>query len=851
MDKKQFDELVVKAAAGDAVALCKVGETYRHGNNKLGVVLDEKKGWELIERAKSAGSFVARYLTGKKEAKSSGSWVSRSGREEIDKALSSIQSADCIEFAEFELMNIADWMSPSLRKVKIQSALIWYRKAIKFGASESELEDRISRCLTELGVKDGGEPPEVVIGDKKTVIRDSAFFLDITLEDITIADGVEEIGLHAFSGCKSLRSVKFPASLRKIGLEAFLDCPNLTSVSFSEGLKTIGDAAFKKCQALREVRLPTTVTGIGLGVFEGCSSLERASFSNRIKRISANVLRDCKSLKQVDIPEGVRHIGPGAFAGCRSIERIELPSTVKSLGGEPYWLETGGAVFEDCSSLVDINIPPLVTQLGFHVFYGCSALEEIEVPRHVVEIYDSAFENCKRLKSVTFHEGLTHLRRNAFRSCLSLSEVVLPQSVVELGMGCFENCTSLERFSAPDQAVKHGSGVFNGCLKLPEIIIDGTLIHSSDTVGDVVITSGVSKIGPALFRGCQEMTSVKIPDTVTAIGQGAFERCGSLKDISIPGSVESIGSAAFKGCSSLESVEIPNSVMNIDNWTFEGCSGLKSITIPEGVKSIEHQVFKGCKSLENVEIPASVQKIGSFVFDKCGALRKVIIQYGALKDCRNPNEGCYIFNECPNIEHIVLPCYLEHRLRDWFGKKRLQKITILSDSDTVVAERTTADQAALDKKRVSDEKRKNILAKVDDILWDINKDVSEGKTIQVSALSARAQKLALASGLLLTDIVTYRHEYSYVLHCPCTMQFPALERVSVKVPRSMLSDGEPDYYLVYLDQDREKSWLVLPTEETELPGGGVEVYDSASEAKASRFGALFAVISSARSVGKK
>ena len=46
MDKKQFDELVVKAAARDAVALWKVGETYRHGNKKLGVAREEKKGWE-------------------------------------------------------------------------------------------------------------------------------------------------------------------------------------------------------------------------------------------------------------------------------------------------------------------------------------------------------------------------------------------------------------------------------------------------------------------------------------------------------------------------------------------------------------------------------------------------------------------------------------------------------------------------------------------------------------------------------------------------------------------------------------------------------------------------------------
>ena len=69
MNKEEFEKLQTKAEAGDAVALWKVGEVYRHGDRKLGVVRDKKKGWELIERAAAAKSVVAAYLIGRKDIK--------------------------------------------------------------------------------------------------------------------------------------------------------------------------------------------------------------------------------------------------------------------------------------------------------------------------------------------------------------------------------------------------------------------------------------------------------------------------------------------------------------------------------------------------------------------------------------------------------------------------------------------------------------------------------------------------------------------------------------------------------------------------------------------------------------
>ena len=137
MNKEEFEKLQAKAEAGDAVALWKVGEAYRHGDRKLGVARDEKKGWELIERAAAAKSVVASYLIGRKDIKFSSDWRPASSSEDRDWTLSQIvQPLDFIEFAEFELMSAE--REPSSRGVRINTALNLYRRAVENGALEPE-----------------------------------------------------------------------------------------------------------------------------------------------------------------------------------------------------------------------------------------------------------------------------------------------------------------------------------------------------------------------------------------------------------------------------------------------------------------------------------------------------------------------------------------------------------------------------------------------------------------------------------------------------------------------------------------------------------------------------------------
>ena len=81
-----------------------------------------------------------------------------------------------------------------------------------------------------------------------------------------------------------------------------------------------------------------------------------------------------------------------------------------------------------------------------------------------------------------------------------------------------------------------------------------------ETITEVTIARGVTKIAPEIFKGCSSLAAVTIPDSVTTIGDGAFAECSSLAAATIPDSVTTIGEGAFERCTALEGIAQARSV---------------------------------------------------------------------------------------------------------------------------------------------------------------------------------------------------------------------------------------------------------------------------------------------------
>ena len=167
-----------------------------------------------------------------------------------------------------------------------------------------------------------------------------------------------------------------------------------------------------------------------------------------------------------------------------------------------------------------------------------------------------------------------------------------------------------------------------------------------DSITEVVIEDGVTRIGFRAFEGCSGMTGVTIPDSVTSIGAGAFNGCSSLTSVTIPNSVTSIGEQAFFYCTSLTSVTIGDGVTSIGGQAFQGCSNLTGITIPNNLTSIEKQTFTGCSSLTGITIPDGVTSIGGGAFYDCGSLMSVTIPASVTFI------GDWVFSYCGSLTDV-------------------------------------------------------------------------------------------------------------------------------------------------------------------------------------------------------
>lgn len=149
---------------------------------------------------------------------------------------------------------------------------------------------------------------EVIIPDTVTYIGKLAFAGCTELTTVTIPASVEYIDDCAFAGCTSLTTVIFEGtSVEYIDNYAFEGCENLAEITLPEGLEEIGEGTFGGCRSLTDIQTPKTLKEIGTLAFYGCEGLNAdgaLKLNASIEKIGdfafAGILRE-----NVSIPEGL------------------------------------------------------------------------------------------------------------------------------------------------------------------------------------------------------------------------------------------------------------------------------------------------------------------------------------------------------------------------------------------------------------------------------------------------------------------------------------------------------------------------------------------------------------------
>ncbi len=324
--------------------------------------------------------------------------------------------------------------------------------------------------------------------------------------------------LIKYGGDPSVTSFTVPENVKYIAEGAFMDS-TLEEIILPEGLAAIGMAAFYNCDALSSIYVPRNVTYIGDLAFAECDKIERFVFECLVFDFSyGGLFYSCDSLKAVEFNRKVDKFDPEMFSKCHSLEAVNMNAHSKSY----YTFE--GVIYSSISNHEELVYYPLGKKdaefelpfsteiIGYKAFSGNPYLEKIDFGvGNLYSIYDYAFAGCSALKEVVIRATASyfnHIGQYSFKDCVSLVSFEMPKSITFVGIGAFMGCTSLETVVLSDNLKNILQDTFKNCSSLKNV-----------TLGNIIYF-----IEDGAFIGCVSLEKIVIPNYCLNIRGTVFEK---------------------------------------------------------------------------------------------------------------------------------------------------------------------------------------------------------------------------------------------------------------------------------------------------------------------------------------
>ena len=468
--------------------------------------------------------------------------------------------------------------------------------------------------------------------------------------EITIPDGVKEIGSNAFASNAAITAVYIPEGVEKICDAAFNECVNLRKVKLPNSLVSISDWAFSSTNLSDGIIIPYYVTRVGVGSFANF-----CSYNN-------------ESLKDIYFYNPETEIANNAFdhrAGNPIIHSASGSSAEKYVQNIKQYPDKDENKNQTALSFNAIDIPllePLYTVDENGLLTAAQNIGgAITLPDNVKEIAPNVFKGNKSITSVTFGEGVKKIDSSAFAECVNLKTVSLPYSLEEIGDWCFYN-TQLNTLTLPNDVVTVGEYAF-ACNDNAEY---------ADKLKTVNVFSQTVRLASGVFQGRKSMTlrssagstaesyaaqngfafeAISIPPApVVQVEEGEHhfsvnsdgvltKYSGTGKRVTIPQSlgIKEIAPNAFADNKDVIEVIIPEGVIKIGNAAFSYCKNLSSVTLPQSLYTIEPFAFCGT-ALKEITLKHKVSYVGAGAFSFIDSAVLAISVYNS--ECRFIDEVC-------------------------------------------------------------------------------------------------------------------------------------------------------------------------------------------------------------------
>ena len=228
---------------------------------------------------------------------------------------------------------------------------------------------------------------------------------------VVFAEGINDIGQAAFSGCENLKEIVLPESLQIIETQAFAGCA-IKSLNIGRNVALIIPDAFDECE----------ITTIKISADNAYYSTDRYGVIFNKAKTELVLFSDGFKMNSYTVPKTVEKIGDYAFLGNERLVTVDLPESLK---------EIGARAFSDCDNLRNVNIPSQLTLIGA-----------------------SAFENCSSISKIEFSDSVQIIGDKSFAGCTGIEEITIPKSVNTIGSGAFAESVSKVYYKGSENAWK-------------------------------------------------------------------------------------------------------------------------------------------------------------------------------------------------------------------------------------------------------------------------------------------------------------------------------------------------------------------------------------------------------------
>ena len=141
--------------------------------------------------------------------------------------------------------------------------------------------------------------------------------LPTTIEGLPVTN----VGQKCFEDCEYIEKLVLPETMEIIQYRAFAGCKNLKEMNIPASLKKILGWSFAHT-GLTSITFPDTFADLDYGAFYGCNNLESVVLSPSVDYLGENTFRMCGKLKSVTIPAAEVEINANAFEAKTDVTLI-------------------------------------------------------------------------------------------------------------------------------------------------------------------------------------------------------------------------------------------------------------------------------------------------------------------------------------------------------------------------------------------------------------------------------------------------------------------------------------------------------------------------------------------------